>query len=114
MGNAVNRVPRQYLNNRHFDEDAERSVPLLTELTEGQYAKLKFLARRFGDAETTVASRLLNAAMEDSLRIVGSHDVFPDEGDRDELTPEERLPIIDERVRGYREEIRRILEEGVS
>jgi hypothetical protein len=113
VGNEVNRVPRKYLNNRPWDEDAERSYPLLIELTEGQYAKLKFLARRFGDAEPTVASRLLNAAMEDSLRIVGSYDAITPEMD-DTVPMDEQLRIIDSQVRGYREEIRRILEEGIS
>jgi hypothetical protein len=113
VGNEVNRVPRKYLNNRRWDEDAERSVPLLTELTEGQFAKLKFLARRFGDAESTVASRLLNAAMEDSLRIVGAHDAITPEM-YDTVPLDEQNSIIDSQVSGYRQEIQRILLEEDS
>jgi hypothetical protein len=103
-------VAIKYLNNRRWDEDAERSVPLMVGLTEGQEAKLKFLARRFGDTEATVASRLLNGAMEDALRVLGSHEAFGGE-ESDATPPEEQNRVIDGWVSGYREEIRRILYE---
>jgi hypothetical protein len=110
MGNQVNMVAIKYLNNRRWDADAEKSAPLVIGLTEGQHAKLTFLARRFGDTEAAVASRLLNGAMEDCLRVVGSHEAFDDEVS-DTAPPEQQNRVIDELVNGYREEILRILYE---
>lgn len=110
MGNRVNMVAIKYLNDRRWDGDPERSVDVSVRLTEGQRAKLRFLAERFGDSDEVVASRLLDGAMEDALRVLGSHDYGTEEWEA--LSADDQNRVIDGRVSVYREEIRDILEEG--
>lgn len=77
-------------------------------MTEGQNAKLLFLADKFGDSKSAVAQRLLDAAMEDSLRSMGSSEV------NDSVGPTEANKLIDEKVEGYRSEIQRIFDKEIS
>lgn len=104
-------VAIKYLNDRRWDETPERSVDVSVRLTEGQRAKLRFLAERFGDSDEVVASRLLDGAMEDALRVLGSHEARVDE-EEGGLSAEDQNRVIDGRVSVYRDEIRGILEEG--
>ena len=113
MGLQVGKVARSYLNRRRRGDDPERTITFSIRMTEGQHAKLRFIADRFGEPKTRVAQSLLNAAMEDALRILGSHDAFPDE-ERSGLSPEQRNDIIDVQVEKYREEIHRLFEEETS
>jgi hypothetical protein len=108
MGLQVGNVTRGYLNNRMRSDDPERSVTLSMRLTEGQYAKLLFLAERFGDSKAGVAQKLLDASMEDAMRSMGSYEV--DEN----VDPDEANRIIDRIVEGYREEIRQVFEREIE
>lgn len=112
MGNRVNMVAIKYLNARRWDESPERSVDVSIRLTEGQRAKLTFLAERFGDSDGVVASRLLDGAMEDAPRVLGPHDYGSEEWES--LSVEDQNRVIDGRVSVYRDEIRRILAEGMA
>lgn len=107
---AVSRVVRGYLNKRGTVEDPEKSVTFSVRLTEGQNAKLKFLAERFGAPKTAVAQKLMNAAMEESLRVVAAFDTMSYE-ETQEIPMDEQLGIVDRKVEEYREKIRRIFEE---
>ncbi len=111
MDEVVSKVARGYLNQRGMREEVERTVTFSIRLTEGQHAKLKFLSKRFGAPKTPVAQKLLNAAMEEALRVMGAHDAITDE--MNEMIPvEEQLVIIDRQVDKYYEEIRQIVQEG--
>jgi len=113
MAMEVSKVARGYLNRRRAQEEAQRTVTFSIRLTEGQHAKLKFLAARFDAPKTAVAQKLLNAAMEEALRTLGSHDAISDEA-AERLSPDERNRIIDRQVDEYSEEIRRIFDEDIG
>jgi hypothetical protein len=113
MSLQVGKAARSYLNRRRGGGDPERSMTFTMRITEGQNAKLKFLADRFDASKSAVAQTLLNSAMEDSLRIVGSHDAEA-AGDYEGLSVDDHNPIIDEYVEGYRKEIEQIFEEEAS
>jgi hypothetical protein len=110
MGLQVGNVARGYLNDRMQSDRPERTITFSVRLTEGQNAKLKFLANRFGDSKSAVAQKLLDAAMEDAMRSMGSLEI-----DRDgaEPNPDAANRKIDIKVREYRREIQRIFEEDV-
>jgi hypothetical protein len=112
MAMEVSRVARGYLNRRWTQEEAQRTVTFSIRLTEGQHAKLKFLAARFDAPKTAVAQKLLNAAMEEALRTLGAHDAISDE-EEEQLSPEEQNRIIDRQVDEYSEEIQRIFDEDI-
>jgi predicted DNA-binding protein len=103
----VGKVVRNYVRRRRLTDKPERSVTFSLRLTEGQNAKLRFLAESFGDTKSTVAQRLLDAAMEDALRAMGSNEV-------QESDPDRANKAIDEKVEGYRDEIQRIFEEDIK
>lgn len=111
MGLQVGNVARSYLNDRMQTDRPERTATFSIRLTEGQNAKLKFLANRFGDSKSAVAQRLLDAAMEDAMRSMGSLEI-----DRDEMEPDPDTANrkIDVKVQEYRREIQRIFEEDVN
>jgi hypothetical protein len=110
VGLEVGNVTRSYLKNRVRMDKPERTITQSLRLTEGQNATLKFLAERFGDSKATVAQRLLDAAMEDAMRSMGSLEV-----DREQpgLDPDKANRIIDAKVHGYRGEIQRIFDEDL-
>lgn len=111
MGLEVGNVTRSYLKSRVRKDKPERTITFSLRLTEGQNATLMFLAERFGDSKATVAQRLLDAAMEDSLRSMGSLEVNREQSG---ISPDEANRIIDTKVLGYREEIQRIFEEELQ
>ena len=111
MGLEVSRVARDYLNRRVRRDGPERTVTFSIRLTEGQDAKLKFLAERFGESKAPLAQRCLDAAMEEALRILGSFDAVDDTVG---LTPDEANLVIDAQVGKYRDEIQRIFDEDVK
>src|SRR5215213_5591111 len=113
MAMEVSKVARGYLNRRWEQEDAQRTVTFSIRLTEGQHAKLKFLASRFDAPKTAVAQKLLNAAMEEAIRTLGAHDAISDEEEK-QLSLEEQNRIIDRQVDGYSEEIQRIFDEEIG
>lgn len=103
----MGKVVRNYVHRRRLTDKPERSVTFSLRLTEGQNAKLRFLAESFGDTKSMVAQRLLDAAMEDALRAMGSSEV-------QESNPDAANKAIDEKVEGYRKEIERIFEEDIK
>lgn len=111
MAVPISKVTRDYLNRRELPEEGEKPVALSLGLTEDQHAKLKFLAGRFDAPESDVARRLLNAAMDDSLRVLGAYDTMTYE-ETQTIPMEEQLVIVDGQVDKYHEEIRRIREES--
>lgn len=113
MTQEVFKVARGYLDKRDKNEEPERTVTFSIRLTEGQHAKLKFLAERFEAPKSPVAQRLLNAAMDEALRTLGTHDALGDQ-DRETIPVEERNRIINEQVKEYYPEIRRIFDEDVA
>jgi hypothetical protein len=110
MAMEVSRVARGYLNQRVRREGPERTVTFSIRLTEGQNAKLKFLAERFGESKSPLAQKLLDAAMEEALRILGAFDAVDGKAG---MTPDEENRIIDAQVEKYRDEIQRIFDEDV-
>jgi hypothetical protein len=106
----VSRVARGYLNQRVRREGLERTVTFSIRLTEGQNAKLRFLAERFGESKSPLAQRLLDAAMEEALRTLGAYDAVDDEAG---LTPDAANRVIDAQVEKYRDEIQRIFDQGI-
>ncbi len=102
----VGKVVRNYVHRRKLTNKPERTVTFSIRLTEEQNAKLRFLAESFGDSKSTVAQRLLDAAMEDGLRAMGSSEV-------EEPNPDAANRAIDEKVEAYRKEIERIFEEDI-
>jgi hypothetical protein len=102
----VGKVVRNYVHRRKLTDKPERTVTFSIRLTEEQNAKLRFLAESFGDTKSTVAQRLLDAAMEDALRTMGSSEVR-------ESNPDAANDAIDKRVEEYRKEIWRIFEEDI-
>jgi hypothetical protein len=109
MGLEVGKVARAYLRRRQRGGgDPERSMTFSLRLTEGQHAKLRFLAGRFDDSKTAVAQKLLNSAMEDALRIVGSFDAEAGDDSYERMSPDRQNRVIDEYVKKYREEIEQI------
>lgn len=113
MAVPISKVTRGYLNRRGLPEEGEKPVTFSLTLTEHQHAKLKFLAGRFDAPESDVARRLLDAAMDESLRILGAYDTMTYE-ETQKIPMEEQLNIVDGQVDRYHEEIRRIREEGTS
>jgi len=111
MAMEVSRVARGYLNQRVRREGPERTVTFSIRLTEGQDAKLRFLAERFGESKSPLAQRLLDAAMEEALRVVGSYDAVDEKAG---MKPEEANRVIDAQVEKYRDEIQRIFDESVN
>jgi hypothetical protein len=111
MAMEVSRVARSYLNQRVRREGPERTVTFSIRLSEGQDAKLRFLAERFGESKSPLAQRLLDAAMEEALRVLGSYDA---EDEKAGMTPEEANRVIDAQVEKYRDEIQRIFDESVN
>ena len=111
MGLEVGNVTRSYMKNRMRTDRPERTITFSVRLTEGQNAMLKFLAERFGDSKAAVAQRLLDAAMEDAMRSMGSLEV---DREKPGVEPDEANRIIDTKVQGYREEIQRIFEEDLE
>jgi hypothetical protein len=107
----VSRVARGYLNQRVRREGLERTVTFSIRLTEGQNAKLRFLAERFGESKSPLAQRLLDAAMEEALRTLGAYDAVDEEAG---LTPDEANRVIDAQVEKYRDEIQRIFDKGIK
>lgn len=110
MGLKVSRLARNYLNNRNVPEEPKESSALSIELSDEQFAKLRFLASRFGTDRTSAARNLLDAAMEDALRILGAFDAMTDD-ETQEVEMGEQNEFVDEEVERYREEIRRLLQE---
>jgi hypothetical protein len=111
MGLEVGKVTRGYLKSRMQMDRPERTVTFSIRLTEGQHAMLKFLAERFGDSKPAVAQRLLDAAMEDAMRSMGSLEVDREQSGVDS---DEANRIIDRKVEGYRREIQRNFEEDLE
>ncbi len=111
MGLEVSRVARGYLNRRVRRDGPERTVTFSVRLTEGQNAKLMFLAERFGESKSPLAQRLLDAAMEEALRILGSFDAVDEKAG---MTPDEANRVIDAQVEKYRDEIQRIFDEDIK
>lgn len=107
MALEVGKVVRNYVHRKKLTDKPERSLTFSIRLTEGQNAKLRFLAESFGDSKSMVAQRLLDAAMEDALRSMGSSEV-------QESNPDAANRAIDEKVEAYREEIMRIFEEDIK
>jgi hypothetical protein len=106
----VSQVTRGYLNKRGDYEDPQRTVTFSIRLTEAQHAKLKFLANRFESHKTPVAQKLLNAAMDESLRTMAAFDTMTYEQTQT-IPMDEQLKIVDEQVSKYHDEIRSIFEE---
>jgi hypothetical protein len=113
MGLEVGKATRSYLKRRRGGGDPERSMTFTMRITEGQHAKLKFLADRFDASKSAVAQTFLNSAMEDALRIVGSYDAEA-AGDYEGISVDDHNPIIDGYVEEYRKEIQRIFDEESS
>ena len=80
-------------------------------LTESQNAKLKFPADRFGEAKSPLAQQLLDAAMEESLTNVASHDTDDETAGK---SPGESNQIIAAKIEEYRDEIQRIFAEDTK
>jgi hypothetical protein len=99
------------MKNRMQMDRPERTITFSIRLTEGQHAMLKFLAERFGDSKSAVAQKLLDGAMEDAMRSMGSLEVDREQSGVD---PDEANRIIDRKVEGYRREIQRIFEEDLE
>jgi hypothetical protein len=99
-------VVRNYVDRRRLTDKPERTLTFSIRLTEEQNAKLRFLAESFGDSKSAVAQKLLDAAMEDALRTMGSSEVH-------EPNPDAANRIIDQKVEAYRHEIKRIFEEDI-
>jgi hypothetical protein len=111
VGLEVGNVTRSYLKNRMQQDRPERTTTFSIRLTEGQHAMLKFLADRFGDSKSAVAQKLLDAAMEDAMRSMGSLEVGRE---RPGIGPDEANRIIDTKVEGYRREIQQIFERDLE
>ncbi len=110
MGLNVPRLTRSYLNNRNVPQNLEEGSAFSVQLTDEQFAKLRFLASRFGVGRDSVAQNLLDAAMEDALRILGAFDAMTDE-ETQEVEMDDQNEFVDEQVERYRDEIRRLLQE---
>ena len=113
MGLDVSQLTRNYLNKRNVPEPSDDTIPFEVELTEHQRAKLKFLAGRLEASEATVVNNLLDAAMEDALKILGAFDTMSYE-DTQTIPMDEQLEIVDRQVESYRDEIQHISDEGVA
>lgn len=113
MAVPISKVTRGYLNRRDLPEEGEKPFTLPLELTEDQYATLKFIAGRFGAPEPDAARRLLAAAMEEALKVMGAYDTLNLEQSQT-IPVEDQLVIVDGQVDRYQEEIKRIREEGSS
>lgn len=110
MGLNVPRLTRSYLNNRNVPQNLEEGSALSVQLTDERFAKLRFLASRFGAGRDSVAQNLLDAAMEDALRILGAFDAMTDE-ETQEVEMDDQNEFVDEQVERYRDEIRRLSQE---
>jgi hypothetical protein len=102
---------RDYLERGGRREALERTVTFSIRLTESQNAKLKFLADRFGVAKSPLAQQLLDAAMEESLTNMASHDTDDATAGK---SPDESNRIIEAKIEEYRDEIQRIFAEDTN
>jgi predicted DNA-binding protein len=111
MYRQVADLNRDYLKRGGRREALERTVTFSIRLTESQNAKLKYLAGRFGEAKSPLAQQLLDAAMEESLTNVASHDTDDETAGK---SPEESNQIIAAKIEEYRDEIQRIFAEDTK
>lgn len=111
MAKEVGKVIRNYVQRRKLTNKPERTVTFSIRLTEEQNAKLRFLSESFGDTKSTVAQKVLDAAMEDALWDMAFNEVYSKEPNLDE---EVDRKARDEKVEGYRKEIERIFEEDIK
>jgi hypothetical protein len=104
-------LTRDYLERDGRREALERTVTFSIRLTEAQNAKLKFVAERLGVAKSPLAQQLLDAALEETLTNLASHET---EEETKDMSSGASNDVISAKVGEYREQIRSIFEEDIK